>query len=181
MDILYEDELEAQEDEDTGLEEEEPDEYDEEELKEIFAAGWKAKQKTAEFRKNRGWKTSVSQEKSPGGKGGGKGLDLKKKNSTCSSCGKMGDWRGDACCPNVLSGRDQPHVPNATIKKPAQTVHFTFMTGGYEDTPTPPSGQCPRCHWPAPQSQRFSGQCGLEQEQDVRMPSTKRPKVPRRR
>ncbi|CAK9014990.1 Transposon Ty1-PL Gag-Pol polyprotein [Durusdinium trenchii] len=36
MDILYEDELEAQEDEDTGLEEEEPDEYDEEELKEIF-------------------------------------------------------------------------------------------------------------------------------------------------
>lgn len=32
------------------------EEVDEEELKEVFAAGWKAKQKTAEFRKNRGWK-----------------------------------------------------------------------------------------------------------------------------
>ena len=39
------------------------EEVDEEELKEVFAAGWKAKQKTAEVRKNRGWKK-------PDGKGG---------------------------------------------------------------------------------------------------------------
>ena len=167
--VLFEDECEdPEEDEAGGMEEDDMEEYDEDELKEIFAAGWKAKQRTAEVRKNRGWKTTG--EKGQGGKGQ-KPVDLKKKSSTCSSCGKVGHWKGDACCPNVLSGRDQPHIPPA--KKPAQTVHFTFMTGGYED-PSPP-GHCPRCRWPVPLAQRFCGQCGQEQvQQDARMLGGKR-------
>ena len=166
LDILFEDEGEGCEEE---AEEDEEDSMETDELKEIFAAGWKAKQKTAEARKNRGWKVTNA-EKGQGGTGG-RAVDLKKKNSTCSSCGKMGHWKGDACCPNVLSGRDQPHVPAA--KKVAQTVHFTFMTGADE---SPPPGTCARCHWPVPESQRFCGNCGQEQLMDARMNIHKRPK-----
>lgn len=35
--------------------------------------------------------------------------------------------QGDACYPNVMNGRDQPHVPTNSMKA-AQLVHFTFMT-----------------------------------------------------
>lgn len=77
-----------------------------------------------------------------------------------------------------MSGRDQPHVPS---KKPAQTVHFTFMTGGgYDDEPPVPA-HCPRCRWPVPSTNRFCGQCGHEQMMDVRMPSRKRVKKSRRK
>ena len=43
------------------------EEVDEEELKEVFAAGWKAKQKTAEVRKNRGWRKPEGRGNKPGG------------------------------------------------------------------------------------------------------------------
>ena len=42
-------------------------EMDEEDLKEVFAAGWKAKQRTSEVRKNRGWKPSGGPAKTPAG------------------------------------------------------------------------------------------------------------------
>ena len=66
LDILFEDEGEEQEDDEGMMEEEDGDEHDEEELKEIFASGWKAKQKTAEFRKNQGWKPNGGGEKASG-------------------------------------------------------------------------------------------------------------------
>lgn len=106
MDVLFEDEFEPGEDE-AAEDGEEDDELETEELKEVFAAGWKAKQKMAEVRKHRGWKPAGGG-KGQAEKGAGRSVDLKKKTSTCSSCGKLGHWKGDSCCPNVLSGRDQP-------------------------------------------------------------------------
>ena len=167
MDILYEDEEQAAEDEEG--EDEENDSLDAEDLKEVFAAGWRAKQKTAEVRKNRVWKTSSGGNEKGAGKGG-RSVDLKKKSSTCSSCGKVGHWKGDSCCPSVLNGRDQPHVPSS--KKPAQTVHFTFMTNNDEEIPPP--GHCPNCRWPVPLSQRFCRQCGHPQLMDADMSQHKR-------
>ena len=96
----------------------ENDEYDEDEddfetmdqhaLSEAFAAGWRAKNKTAEARKSRGYKQK--------GKGKGKGKpseqrnpEDRKKNSTCASCLQKGHWKGDSVCPNVKSGQDPPH------------------------------------------------------------------------
>ena len=81
-------------------------------LAEAYAAGWRAKSKSAEQRKARGYK-------SKGDKGGGKGkgkrrpaesrsVDDRKKTSKCSSCGQRGHWHGDASCPNVLNGTDPP-------------------------------------------------------------------------
>ena len=96
------------------------EDVDEEELKEVFAAGWKAKQKTAEVRKSRGWKKPDQR----GAKGGSQSTDARKKVTTCASCGKVGHWKGDAECPNVQSGQDPPH------QKKVNEVHFTFMVGG---------------------------------------------------
>ena len=64
-------------------EDDEADEMEDEELKEAFAAGWKAKQKTAFARKNRGWKSDNKENK---GHDGQKSLDARKKVTTCSSC-----------------------------------------------------------------------------------------------
>ena len=95
-------------------EEEWPDEdedfetMDEQAIAEAFTAGWRAKQRTADVRKGRGYK--------PKGKGAGKGggkdnrtPEDRKKNSTCASCGERGHWRGDPVCKNVQSGRDPVH------------------------------------------------------------------------
>lgn len=98
------------------------------ELKEAFAAGWKAKQKVADIKKNRGWKQNKKGDK-------GASIDARKKATTCSSCGKTGHWRGDPECANVINGRDQPHK-----KGKASTVHFTFMVGTEK--------QCPQCFGP---------------------------------
>lgn len=57
-DIFFEEEGDKAENEEDQFDDEELEDYEEEELKEIFVAGWKATQKTAEFRKNRGWKPS---------------------------------------------------------------------------------------------------------------------------
>ena len=137
-------------------------EIDEEELKEVFAAGWKAKQKTSEVRKSRGWR--------PAAKSGGKeqSTDARKRVTTCSSCGLVGHWKGDAECPNVKSGQDPPH------KKP-NGVHFTFMVGsGSSEVPVPPPGSCPSCSWPVAMTAKFCQQCGHKLLPDQRMAENKR-------
>ena len=74
---------------------------------EAFAAGWKAKGKQAAQRKARGWsRPTTSTTSSPT-----RSLADKKRSSTCASCGQTGHWKGDPCCPNVLSGKDPPHQP----------------------------------------------------------------------
>eukprot|EP00435_Cladocopium_sp_Y103_P070035 s255_g34.t1 len=141
--VYVEDQID--EEEDGGPEDEESDgELDEGELKEAFAAGWKAKQKTAEAKKSRGWK--------PAGGAGAKNprkeknWEQMKKSSTCSSCGMKGHWKGDPECINVKSGKDPPHA------KKANTVHFTFMVG----TET----QCHQCLHFSPNTAKFCAECG---------------------
>ncbi|CAE7249975.1 TY1B-ER1, partial [Symbiodinium sp. KB8] len=107
---------------------------------EAFAAGWKAKGKQAAQRKARGWsKPGPSSTSSPS-----RSLADKKRSSTCASCGKTGHWRGDPCCPNVLSGRDPPHQPAAQRKpdtnRDVNFVNFTFVAG----SPGPPAPQSKR-------------------------------------
>ena len=55
-------------------------EMEEGELKEDFAAGWKAKQKVADLKKNRGWKTTDKK-----GECGQQTIDARKKATTSSS------------------------------------------------------------------------------------------------
>eukprot|EP00435_Cladocopium_sp_Y103_P016026 s641_g4.t1 len=106
-------------DEPYDYEEDEEDEDDEEtagieDLKDAYAAGWKAKQKTTDVRKARGYHQT--------GKGKGKERrsssqktpEQRKRTSKCSSCGQIGHWHGDAVCPNVKSGKDPPRQPKDT-------------------------------------------------------------------
>ena len=87
-----------------------------EELKEAWAAGWRAKDQVAEKRKGRNFRMS----------GGPKGSrkdqkgDARKAATTCSSCGQRGHWKGDPECPKVKSGEDKPFQP----KMKPKGVHF---------------------------------------------------------
>ena len=109
---------EEDDDEDHEIDEDEDlSTYGVDELKEAYAAGWRAKNKTAERRKGRGYKSidRPQDHRAP---------DDRKRNSTCASCGQKGPWRGDAACPNVKSGKDKSHAPK--VKKENLT-HFTAV------------------------------------------------------
>ena len=83
-------------------------EMEEGELKEAFAAGWKAKQKVADFKKQRGWKATDKK----GEKGASSTtIDARKKATTCSSCGRQGHWRGD---PEFLSMSSMDETSHTT-------------------------------------------------------------------
>ena len=79
---------EMPEEEEWSEEDEDLETMDEQALTEAFTAGWRAKQRTADARKSRGFK--------PKGKGAGKGggdrrtPEDRKRNSTCASCGEKG-------------------------------------------------------------------------------------------
>ena len=110
LEILPEDEAEFEEDDGGNIPDDDGgmvfDAASEREVYEAFAAGWKAKAKTAGARKARGWSMGGSNGSSSSS---AKSLADKKRISTCSSCGQRGHWRGDSQCPNVLSGKDPPH------------------------------------------------------------------------
>ena len=148
-----------EEDGDEGPEEEESEgELDEGELKEAFAAGWKAKQKTAEAKKTRGWKTTAGGNQRPKKE---KNWEQMKKSSTCSSCGMKGHWKGDPECPNVKSGKDPLH-------KKTNAVHFTFMVNT--------EAQCMQCLHFSPSTARFCAECGAIMR-DHPMPSETRKRI----
>ena len=103
-------------------------------LSEAYAAGWTAKAQSAGLRKGRGY--SKGGGKSSSSKGGGKKRPLdkrtvedRKKYSTCSSCGQMGHWRGDAVCPKVQRGedalREKVSEANVVTKSPTSPSPFT--------------------------------------------------------
>ena len=141
-------------------------ELEEDELREVSTAGWRAKQRTAEIRKNCGWKSGGEKSSGKGGgkQGSGQSTDERKKVSRCSSCDHVGHWKGDPECPNVQSERDPLH-------KKVNYVNFTFTVGGG----LPPPGTCPGCRWPVPEVAKFSQNCGRPQAQDERMAKNKRP------
>ena len=73
-------------------------------LREAYAAGWKAKQKASEKKKQRGHGPAGSA-KGRGKKGGGKSrppdnrsAEDRKKNSRCAACGQIGHWHSDPIC-----------------------------------------------------------------------------------
>ena len=93
------------------------------ELKEAWAAGWRAKDQVAEKKKNRNFRGGGGPRKGHPGK---KGSDARKTDTTCSSCGLRGHWRGDPECPKVKSGEDKPFQPKV---KPPKTAHFVGVSG----------------------------------------------------
>ena len=157
---------EAEDDEQEDDDELSEGELEEDELREVFTAGWRAKQRTAEIRKNRGWKSGGGKSSGKGGgkQGSGQSTDERKKLSRCSSCDQVGHWKGDPECPNVQSGKDPLH-------KKVNYVNFTFMVGGG----LPPPGTCSGCRWPVPEVAKFCQNCGQPQAQDERMAKYKRP------
>ena len=88
-----------------------------EELKEAWAAGWRAKDQIAEKKRHRSFKPRASTEKSRAGGG----ADPRKQTTTCSSCGGRGHWKGDPECPKVKSGEDKPFQPKS---KPKNHVNY---------------------------------------------------------
>ncbi|CAE7228738.1 RE1, partial [Symbiodinium sp. CCMP2456] len=125
----------------------------EDDIKEAFAAGWRAKQKTNNQKKGRGWSapTTRTPSSSPS-----KGLAEKKRNSQCASCGKKGHWRGDPECENVRNGKDQLHTKkSAAGPHDIHFVNFTWMEGAYPAAP-----QCPKCFRILQGHPKFCGECG---------------------
>ncbi|CAE7928562.1 RE1, partial [Symbiodinium sp. KB8] len=177
-----------QEPEDDEMIEDEPPEEDDvleapsgeeataEEVCEAFAAGWKAKAKTAGTRKARGWtqggsRTTSSTSSRPPSSSMARSVADKKKSSTCSSCGVRGHWRGDPQCPNVLSGRDPPHRKPDVPNKGVNFVNYTFMVGGAGADPgssVAPSSPwttcptCPSCFAAVTVDQKFCRDCGTK-------------------
>eukprot|EP00439_Symbiodinium_sp_Y106_P039992 s2027_g4.t2 len=122
---------------DAGLDQDSQEETD---VFEAFQAGWKAKMKAGEKRKARGYRVvPAGSAKSGVASSGGKSLALKKKSSTCASCGGKGHWRGDPECPNVQNGQDALHRPASSTSHSANEVNFvnfTFMVGTLAECPS---------------------------------------------
>ena len=109
---------------DWGYWDEEGEWEDDQELREAYAAGWRAKQKSAEAKKARGYSDGKSRGK---GKKGGRFTeyrtkDQRKAKSRCASCKQLGHWHGDPECPNVKNGTDPPREETP---KSSAGVHFT--------------------------------------------------------
>ena len=105
----------------------------EEELQEAFAAGWRAKQKTAALRLKRGFVAPKPREE----RGASGGLrppsaksslkpDQRKQSSRCADCGRLGHWKGDPECPKVASGERQPFKkkPNGEVNGSSKPIRI---------------------------------------------------------
>ena len=166
-------------------EEEGNEESEEEEILEAYAAGWKAKAKMNERKKQRGWSQG-----SPKPKDGGQlSIAQKKQASTCASCGARGHWKGDGQCPNVKSGKDKPHQRKEASSGGSQSqIHFTYAvttTSKRSKVKTEESekeksedvhhgASCKKCRWPIIHAAKFCSQCGSAIEADERMAEGKR-------
>ena len=111
---------EDEEDGDTG----EDESISPEELREAWAAGWRAKDRVAEKRKGRNFRQDP--------RSNNKKDDPRKKSTTCSSCGNLGHWKGDPECPKVKSGEDKLFQP----KPKKHGVHLVSHGGEEQVKPT---------------------------------------------
>ena len=178
---MVEEEGEPQDDEEQEATDDE-DGVTPEELKEAWAAGWRAKDKIAEKRKGRSFRSDA-------GKPARRGDDPRKKSTTCSSCGALGHWRGDPECPKVKSGEDKlfqpkpkskhgvhfvssPSVPSQQVKSTLVTddvkvheINFAFAVGsgalrGVAKAKVSPPQFCTQCGNGFKESDNFCGKCG---------------------
>ena len=133
--------IEGDEDEDGEIyddvhyDDEEEEFADVEDLKDAYAAGWKAKQKAADTRKSRGYHQPKRSGSSKGrGKGKDRPLDDRKKKSKCASCKQFGHWHGDPECPNVRNGKDPPRQAGTSGTAGGRSsVHYSDSV---ENSPT---------------------------------------------
>ena len=166
---------ECEEDEESEAE----DSITHEELKEAWAAGWRAKDQIAEKKRFRNFKkTGQRSSQQPTGVGN----DPRKQSTTCSSCGNRGHWKGDPECPKVKAGVDKPFQPKQKVKNhvnyvgtpsslpvisevqstEASSLHqvnFTFMVGDGDG-----GNRVPQPKQPARKEAkrgRFCPQCGF--------------------
>ena len=110
-----------------GTEDEDPDSITSEQLKEAYAAGWKAKDQINAKRRGR----SFSQSGATSSRGPKKGPDPRKAATTCSSCGQLGHWKGDPQCPNVQTGVDKPFQPKKDGSAGKGKIHYVnYVQGG---------------------------------------------------
>ena len=186
--LEQQDQEEARGDLDPIDEEEEDQEYEEEslgeeELKEAWAAGWKAKSQQNEKKKYRGWKGSGKG--SSNTTGSGAAPDKRKTNSTCSSCGEVGHWKGDAQCRNVQNGQDKPHRKKengthvSTTTTEGANVHFTYVvttttmkkvkTEREEKKPEERKCHNPECRSLIQKTDKFCSACGIRAPMDESM------------
>ena len=128
-------------------------------MREAFAAGWKAKAKVAGQKKARGWSRTGSSTSSSTASS----LQNKKRISACASCGERGHWRGDPVCKSVKNGKDALHVPkrgHASHEEPSVNyTNFTFVSGGI----MPPG--CPQCGVFVSVTNKFCPECGQQLSQ----------------
>lgn len=188
--IQENEEKEGAEEDDEAQEESDGEVITAEELKEAWAAGWRAKDQVNEKRKGRNFrnpalKSSFGREKP----------DARKQSTTCSSCGMKGHWKGDPECPKVKNGEDKPFtpkpksakgvhfvsVPKAAEERPVHAVaavessknglkvhevNFTFMVGGSHKKEKKHRGDgkqitCPQCSRVMDDTARFCSGCGM--------------------
>ena len=126
------------------------EEYDEEALKEAYAAGWRAKSKTADSRKGRGYHQAKSKGQGKGKQPDRRKAEDRKKNSQCASCKQYGHWHGDAVCPNVISGKDPPRSTGSASQ--GGTHYTTSQEGDPADRKSEGSGgtRVHRVNWTFP-------------------------------
>ena len=132
-----EDYYEDDQDEGYTEDEEEIEDISQEDLREAYAAGWKARQQTAQARQSRGYKGGGKKGKGKGKRQESRNPDDRKKNSTCASCLQKGHWKGDAVCPNVKSGRDKPHHKAENSSMWATSSRPSRPSSGSRDKPKP--------------------------------------------
>ena len=92
---------------------------------EAFLAGWKAKNKTAEARKKRGFVRAPRDTRTEAASEEKGSVDPRKAASRCADCRQLGHWRGDPECSKVKSGE----VPKFEKKPPVKKLHVVNWMG----------------------------------------------------
>ena len=124
-DIDQEDGEHDEEDND-GNDDDDPEdaqEFTEQEAKEAFLAGWRAKKKMSDQRKQRGFLGAPRSDRAEPSQSSPGRVDARKTNSRCADCKGLGHWRGDPECPLVQSGQ----VPK--FEKPVKKAHYVRWLG----------------------------------------------------
>ena len=102
---------------------EDTQEFTEQEAGEAFLAGWRAKKKTSDQRKQRGFLGAPRSDRVESSQSSPGRADARKTNSRCADCKGLGHWRGDPECPLVQSGQ----VPK--FEKPVKKAHYVRWLG----------------------------------------------------